>query len=265
MAKMKTKIKQNRDLQALEDDFTSTFIHELMPGILHNFANPLNTIMGRSRLLQRRLNNIFNKMHDTYPSATEILKDEWERIQNDVISINKECESFHELFRDVSGKFYALTCREKDRINLIQLLEEETRFTNFYLEFKHHINKKIQLDKETVGFKGSKNELSLVFWRLLRFAMTRALESEEKEFFLETGEDQKSIIIFIKYSGKAMLGETIKILNQYSQDINIKERSVKMEKGVLHAIRVLKTYSASVRFSTQDHLNIISIAVPVTE
>jgi hypothetical protein len=261
---MKTKIKQKSDLQALEDDFTATFIHELMPGILHNFANPLNTIMGRSRLLQRRLNNILNKIHDTYPSAAETLKDEWERIQNDVISINKECDSFYELFRDVSGKFYALTCHEKDRINLFQLLEEETRFANFYLEFKHHINRKIQLDKETVDLEGYKNELSLVFWRLLRFAMNRALESEEKEFFLETGEDQKNIVIFIKYSGKAMAGETLKILNQYSQDVNIKERSVK-EKGVLHAIRVLKTYSASVRFSTQDHLNIISVTIPVSE
>ncbi|OQB55688.1 MAG: hypothetical protein BWX99_01114 [Deltaproteobacteria bacterium ADurb.Bin151] len=138
---MKTKNKQNRDLQALEDDFTSTFIHELMPGILHNFANPLNTIMGRSRLLQRRFNNSLNKLRETYPDAAEELRDDWERIQNDVRSINKECDSFYELFRDVSGKFYALTCQEKDRINLIQLLEEETRFANFYLEFKHHINK----------------------------------------------------------------------------------------------------------------------------
>ncbi|NLD82127.1 MAG: HAMP domain-containing histidine kinase [Smithella sp.] len=261
---MKTKNKQNRDLQALEDDFTSTFIHELMPGILHNFANPLNTIMGRSRLLQRRFNNSLNKLRETYPDAAEELRDDWERIQNDVRSINKECDSFYELFRDVSGKFYALTCQEKDRINLIQLLEEETRFANFYLEFKHHINKIIQLDKETVDLKGCKNELSLVFWRLLRFAMTRALASEEKEFFLETGNDQRNIFICIKYSGKAMPGETLKVLNHYAQDVNINSQSLKIEKGVLQAIRVLKTYSASVHFFTKDHLNIISVAIPVS-
>ena len=32
----------------LENDFLSTFMGELMPGVLHNFANPLNGIMGRA-------------------------------------------------------------------------------------------------------------------------------------------------------------------------------------------------------------------------
>jgi nitrogen-specific signal transduction histidine kinase len=257
--------KINRDCQALEDDFTSTFIHELMPGILHNFANPLNTIMGRSRLLQRRLDNSVNKMRDAYPEAAEALKDEWDRIQNDVRSINKECDSFYELFRNVSGKFYALTCKEKDRINLSQLLAAEMGFANFYLEFKHHINKEIRMDMETPDLKGNKNELSLVFWRLIRFAMTRALDSEKKEFFLETRHDPRNIIVFIKYSGKTMPGETVKFLNQYPQNWDIKPPSVKMEKGVLHAITVLNSYSALVLFSTEDNLNIMSVTFPINE
>ena len=262
---MKMENKINRDCQALEDDFTSTFIHELMPGILHNFANPLNTIMGRSRLLQRRLDNSVNKMRDAYPEAAEALKDEWDRIQNDVRSINKESESFFELFRDVSGKFYALTCKEKDRINLSQLLTAEMRFANFYLEFKHHINKEIRMDMETPDLKGNKNELSLVFWSLIRFAMSSALESEPKEFSLETRHDQRNIVVLIKYSGKAMPGETVKILNQYPQSGDVNPPSVKMEKGVLYAITVLKTYSALVRFSTEDNLNIMSISIPFNE
>ncbi|PKN65162.1 MAG: hypothetical protein CVU54_18920 [Deltaproteobacteria bacterium HGW-Deltaproteobacteria-12] len=261
---MKMKNKINRDYQALEDDFTSTFIHELMPGILHNFANPLNTIMGRSKLLQRRLDNAVNKMRDAYPEAAA-MNDEWDRIKNDVLSINKESESFLELFRDVSGKFYALTCNEKDRINLSQLLAAEMRFMNFYLEFKHHIKKETNLDKESPDLKGNKNELSLVFWRLIRFVMTRALESEYKEFFLETRHDQRNIIILVKYSGKAMPGETVKYLNQYPRNWDVKPPTVKMEKGVLHAIAVLKTYSALVQFSTEEHLNIMSVTIPVNK
>jgi hypothetical protein len=233
-----------------------------MPGILHNFANPLNTIMGRSRLLQRRLDNAVNKMRDAYPEDAAALKDEWERIQNDVRSINKESDSFYELFRDVSGKIYALTCKEKDRINLYQLLMEETRFTNFYLEFKHHIDKEIRLDMETPDLKGNRNEMSLAFWRLIRFAMTMALESEQKKFFLESRHDQQNIIVFMKYSGKVLPGKTAKLLNQYSQNRDVKTPSVKIEKGILHAIAVLKTYSALVQFSTDDRLNTISITIP---
>jgi len=262
---MKTKNRKNRDCQALEDDFKSTIIYELMPGILHNFANPLNTIMGRSRLLQRRLDNAVNKMRDAYPEAAEALKDEWDRVQNDVHSINKESESFLELFKDVSGKFYALTCKEKDRINLSQLLAAEMRFANFYLEFKHHIDKEIRLDMESPDLMAKKNELSLVFWKLIRFVMTRALESEHKKIFLEIRHDQQNIIVFMKCSGKTMPGETVKFLNQYPQNWDVKPPSVKMEKGVLHAITVLKTYSAHVQFSTEEHLNIVSVTIPVNK
>ena len=48
--------------RALEDDFAATFIEELIPGILHNFANPLNSILGRSKLLQRRIEENIRKM-----------------------------------------------------------------------------------------------------------------------------------------------------------------------------------------------------------
>ena len=39
----------------LEKVFVATFLDELIPGIFHNLANPLNGIMGRSKLMQRRL------------------------------------------------------------------------------------------------------------------------------------------------------------------------------------------------------------------
>jgi len=255
-------MKENQTYQALEDEFTSTFIHELMPGILHNFANPLNTIMGRSKLLQRRLDNVVKKICDIYPEAAEAVKDELDRIINDVRSVNKESEAFFELFRDVSGKFYTLTCKEKDRINISQLLAAEMRFANFYLEFKHKITKEIQLENEPPDFKGNPDELSLVFWQLIRFAMTRALKSESKEFFLETKHDQQNIVVLMKYSGEAEPGESVDLINNDLQNDTAKQTSVKTGKGVLQAITILKTYSALVQFSTDDRLNTISITIP---
>ena len=47
--------------------FVATFLDELMPGIFHNFANPLNGIMGRSKLMQRRLENFVRKIENRYP------------------------------------------------------------------------------------------------------------------------------------------------------------------------------------------------------
>jgi len=60
--------------QALEDDFSETFIRELMPGILHNFANPLNGIMGRARLLQKRMEDLLQKIDLSYRKPPALWK-----------------------------------------------------------------------------------------------------------------------------------------------------------------------------------------------
>ncbi len=248
--------------QALEDDFTSTFIRELLPGILHNFANPLNGIMGRSKLLQRRIDDTVKKISEKYPETAADLQEELQRIKNDIRSVNKESESFFDMFRDASGKFYALAAKGEDRINISQLLTAEMRFADFYLEFKHEITKNIQLDRELPDLKGNTAELSLVFWRLIRFAMTRALTSERKEFFLATQHDQENIVVLIKYSGEAIPDEDGKIVNNYLPDDTADLSQTKMEKGVLLALVILKKYSARVQFYQENGLNVISITIP---
>ncbi|MEE9912665.1 MAG: hypothetical protein K4571_13205 [Deltaproteobacteria bacterium] len=245
--------------QALEDDFTSTFIRELMPGVLHNFANPLNGIMGRSKLLQRRIDDTVKKINEKYPEAATGLQDELQRIKNDIRSVNKESESFFEMFRDASGKFYALAAKGNERINLSQLLAAEMRFANFYLEFKHELTKNVHIEDNMPEFKGGLAELSLVFWRLIRFAMSRALASEQKVFFLETRQDADNIFILLKYSGDAVPENDAYIVNQCLQDDSTDLPSVKMEKGILLALAILKKYSARVQFSAEEDLSEISV------
>lgn len=248
--------------KALETDFTSTFIHELIPGVLHNFANPLNGIMGRSKLLQRRIDDTVKKINEKYPETAAGLQDELQRIKNDICSVNKESESFFEMFRDASGKFYALATKGEDRVNISQLLAAEMRFANFYLEFKHEITKNVQLDCDGPDIKGNTSELSLVFWRLIRFAMTRALRSEIKDFLLATRHDNENILILIKYSGDAVSKDVGNNIIQYFQGDALDIADVKMEKGFLMALMILKQYSARVQFSTQDDINTISVAIP---
>jgi nitrogen-specific signal transduction histidine kinase len=255
-------MEKNDIYQALEDDFTSTFIRELLPGVLHNFANPLNGIMGRSKLLQRRIDDTFKKISDKYPETAADLQDELQRIKNDILSVNKESESFFEMFRDASGKFYALAARGEDRIDFSQLLAAEMRFANFYLEFKHEITKSVQYDSDLPDFKGNTAEFSLVFWRLIRFAMTRALNSENKEFYLTTQHDHDNIIILIKHSGDAVPEDAGNIIVQYLQDGRADMTAANMEKGVLLALVILKKYSAGVHFSTEGSLSTICVTMP---
>ena len=61
MITKRTVMEKDNKQTLLEKEFLATFLKELMPGILHNFANPLNGIMGRSKLLQRRI-DAFSKI-----------------------------------------------------------------------------------------------------------------------------------------------------------------------------------------------------------
>lgn len=248
--------------QALEDDFTSTFIRELLPGVLHNFANPLNGIMGRSKLLQRRIDDAVKKITDKYPEAAVDLQEELQRIKNDIGSINKESESFFEMFRDASGKFYTLAAKGDERINLSELLAAEMRFSNFYLEFKHEITKNIEFDGEIPDIKGNIAELSLAFWRLIRFAMTMALKSQKKEFFLKTQHNKENILILIRYSGNSVTNEDAKKIIQYLQKDSTDVAISTLEKGFLLAIMILRKYSVQMHFTTQDDINTISVSIP---
>jgi hypothetical protein len=229
---------------------------------LHNFANPLNGIMGRSKLLQRRIDDTVKKIEEKYPETAHAFQDEIQRIKNDIRSINKESDSFFEIFRDASGKFYALASRGEDRINLSQLLAAEMKFANFYLEFKHDIRKETSYDENMPDFKGNIAEWSLVFWRVIRLAMNRALNSENKEFFLETKHDAQHAIVSMQFTGDAVTEFQKDIIARYLSGDAADITDSELESGISPAIQILKKNIAGIEFGVQNGLNTLCITIP---
>jgi len=248
--------------RALEEEFAATFIKELLPGILHNFANPLNGIMGRSKLLQRRIKENIKKMEEMYPEAAAGMMDDLQRIRAEIRAINQESELFFDMFRDVAGKSYALAAKGENRINLSQLLTAEMRFFNFYLDFKHEIKKNVQLNNDIPDFKGKTADLSLVFWRLIRFAMSRALTSSLKEFHITTEYDNKYVSVFIKFSGEGLPAADINALMESVNSGSPEMSSSLVESGVLLSFLILNEYQARINIFTEENFSTISIGFP---
>lgn len=245
----------------LEKDFTATFIEELIPGILHNFANPLNGIMGRSKLLQRRIEESIRKMEEIYPDTAAGMADELQRIRTDIRAVSQESEYFFDMFKDVAGKFYALAAKDEDRINISQLLAAEMRFVNFYLDFKHEIKKDVQWDKDVPDFKGNTADLSLALWRIIRFAMMRARASSLKEFYIKTDHDNKYVSVFIKSSGDTMLATDLENLmeNLNSDSCDI---TAAVDRGVLLSLLLFDKYQAKINVFSEENFSTISIGFP---
>lgn len=253
---------KSENYQILEDHFASTFIRELMPGVLHNFANPLNGIMGRAKLLQRRIDVTVKKIEEKYPETAADLQEDLNRIKNDIGSINRESDIFFDLFRDASGKFYALASKGEERINLSQLMAAELRFANFYLEFKHEIRKNACFEENIPDIKGNPAEWSLIGWWWVRFAMSRALASEKKEFILETKHDANNVIVAMQYSGEAVTERAREIMVKYLSGDAVNPAELNLESGLLSTLQILKKNSARIEFGVESHLNRLAILIP---
>lgn len=247
---------------ALEKDFEATFIRELIPGILHNFANPLNGIMGRAKLLQRRIEENQKKLAENNPEIFAGMKEELQKIKTDIRSITQETEYFYDLFKDASTKFYSLAAKNEEKINFSQLLAAELRFANFYLDFKHEIKKEIQLDMDVPDFPGAMADMSVAFWRIIRFAMSRALNSPLKEFHLKTDYDSKYINVLIKSSSGEISAESVEYLMECLDKDTTKTTGSTIDDGLLLSLLLFDKYKAKINIFSEKYFTTISIGFP---
>jgi len=196
----------------LEQAFVATFQHELIPGILHNFANPLNGIMGRAQILKKRIEDNLSKIQDQYPQVASEFSDIHKKILSDITSITKESDRFYNMFHDVSGKFYALGQNREDKISIPRLIASELRFAEYYLDFKHEITKEITIDESLPDIKGVYSYLSITLWMLFRHAMKRMKADKEKRLFLSATSDQEYVIISCRFGGDVYSDQEISLI-----------------------------------------------------
>jgi signal transduction histidine kinase len=187
------------------EGFDATLTTELIPGIIHNFANPLNGIMGRATLMQRRTAEQVRKIQDLYPELPTDIVAGLNKILQDAESIVRESDRFFSIFRDLTTKFSALVPREEEEINLSQLISNEMRFADFYLDFKHEVNKTLFLEDKLPEIRGVYAIYSLCFAALLRRAMRVMKVSPKKDFSVATGHNESVVIITIKDTGEPLI------------------------------------------------------------
>jgi len=195
-------------IRRIAGGFDATLIAELFPGIIHNLANPLNGIMGRATLMQRRTAEHVRKLQDFCPELPADMTAGLKKIVQDADSIVREADRFFSMFRDLTEKFSAITPREEERINLSQLIAGEMRFADFYLDFKHEVDKTLSLEEQLPEVTGVYAIYSLCFWGLLRRAMRVMKASSRKEFTIATRHDERCVIVEMKDTGAVNCSET---------------------------------------------------------
>jgi signal transduction histidine kinase len=242
----------------LEREFEGTFIEELIPGILHNFANPLNGIIGRTRLLQRRLEEAIRKTREAFPEAERALAEDHARLLKDIELITHESDRLFDLFKHVSGKFYALGDRNAQQLNISELVENEIRFFDFYLDFKHNVKKIMDLDGDLHEVSGSPADYSMFISTWVRYAMESMRESPEKEFFASTSRRNGYVVLKFQDTGRPMPVELKEAILKAHTGPDLKDEALRL----LQAVSLLRKYGVRFEIDNEAGINIFRLEIP---
>lgn len=244
------------------EGFDATLTTELIPGIIHNFANPLNGIMGRATLMQRRTAEQVRKIQDLYPEMPAETVAGLNKILQDADSIVRESDRFFSIFRDLTTKFSALVPREEEKINLSQLISNEMRFADFYLDFKHEVNKTLYLEDKLPEITGIYAIYSLCFAALLRRAMRVMRALPKKEFSVATAHSDSVVIITIKDTGEPLIFEEGQERQQGGVSPDASTGSNGTDPELFDVIALLKDCGARVQLQREGDVNSITIEIP---
>ncbi|MFA5183096.1 MAG: hypothetical protein WC405_17400 [Syntrophales bacterium] len=245
----------------LEQAFIATFQHELIPGILHNFANPLNGIMGRAQILKKRIEDNLKKIHDQYPQVALEFSEMHKKILADVTSITIESDRFYNMFHDVSGKFYTLGQKREELISISRLIESELRFADYYLDFKHEVNKEITIDDSLPDIKGIYSHLSIALWMLFRHAMKRMKGGQDNRLCLSATCDQKHVIVSCRFGGVAYTDQEISIITAVVEKEGHGKINSHTNEDILLGVALLKEMGMLVEAARPEGFNEITIRI----
>ena len=158
----------------------------LTAGFAHNLNNPLSCIIAYTEFLggkypqEPRLGKIYSAANKMYTIITSML--------------NKTRKEHH---------------TKKEIINLNQMLVEEIEFFEADLEFKHQVEKKLNLAKDLPEFEGVYSDLSQCFSNLIKNAFDAMKKSRHKRLSIKTGWDKQHIFVEITDSGCGIKKENL--------------------------------------------------------
>jgi hypothetical protein len=244
----------------LEKAFISTFFDELTPGIFHNFANPLNGVMGRSKLLQKRLTEFVADIKKRYPDVEAEMSRDCAKLVSDIDAINRESERLFALFRTSAWKYSAIGTHEIENLNVSNLIESELGFADFYLDFKHNVKKDIRLDKDVPDISGVTAFYSMAFWGLIRHAMKHIGNGNSRTFFIATDHNDKHLSVKINCIDSHLFGRWQEFFRLYSQGASTLQEGEE-HPHICYALMLLKMGNESINI-VHDDTDVLTIEIP---
>ncbi|NES96529.1 MAG: HAMP domain-containing histidine kinase [Desertifilum sp. SIO1I2] len=177
------KLVQRKTQQLIEQEKTA-LIGRLTQGIVHNFKNPLQTIMICSDLLDLKIRRNTDFEYEEINRDIKIAAIEIQQIMDNL------------LIKSVSDRQLSLSL-----LNLNQVIEQEFTLLNANLHFKHRINKKYNLDENLPAIPLIYSHISQVIHNLINNALDAMWDCKIQELTACTHQDESYIYLEIHDTG----------------------------------------------------------------
>lgn len=150
MTQVQTPLREpkSQDFHALD----LAFLGSLLPGIIHNWATPLSGVIGATQLLERRVSVIEDllKGFDQLTLAErDELRKQLERNRTNVEILSRNAKHLADQLQILVYRITRGSGVARDCFPLNELMQNELRFLEANLQFKHKVRKNLALDPAT--------------------------------------------------------------------------------------------------------------------
>ena len=170
---------------------------QLVQGIVHNLKGPLSVAMMKADLSTYAVKDLLDAGGDLADAQRLIV----ERIHSHQESILEAVGKIEQLIENLLEKGRFESVDERRDIDLNELIEREMAFLEADMEFKHDVEKHLELDPNLPTIKGVYADFSQVVYNMVHNALEAMHEKEEKTLRICTRFDDSSVNIDFSDSG----------------------------------------------------------------
>ena len=139
-----TTSQSSHDFQALD----LAFLGSLLPGIIHNWATPLSGVIGATQLLEKRASTI-EELLGNFDQLTDAergeLQKQLDRNRTNVEILSRNAQHLADLLQILVYRITRGSSTARDLFPLHELMQNELRFLEANLQFKHKVRKHVHL------------------------------------------------------------------------------------------------------------------------
>jgi len=170
---------------------------QLVQGIVHNLKGPLSVAMMKADLTKYAVKDPLDAK-DPLPEAQRL---EIEKIHSHQVRILEAVGKIEQLIENLLEKGRFESVDERQNIDLNDLIERELAFLEADMEFKHDVEKNLELDPNLPTIKGVYADFSQVVYNMVQNALEAMHNRDEKKLRICTRFDDSSVNIDFSDSG----------------------------------------------------------------